>query len=108
METGVVASNYAGTSEGGGICATTDKSSYISSGYLTNNVTDTDFDYGGGGLFLPSATHGKETGVTVRYPLVTGNTPRLRRRRGCVHQRRGGHFRCGYLRQHGPAEKCHD
>lgn len=76
METGVVASNYAGTSEGGGICATTDKSSYISSGYLTNNVTDTDFDYGGGGLFLPSATHGKETGVTVRYPLVTGNTAR--------------------------------
>ena len=74
VEYGVFASNYAGTSEGGGINATADKASYIKGGYITNNMTATEFDYGGGGLFLPSVTHGKETGLTVRYPIVTGNT----------------------------------
>lgn len=74
VESGVFASNYAGTSEGGAINAMPDKASYIKGGYITNNVTATEFDYGGGGLFLPSATHGKETGLTVRYPIVTGNT----------------------------------
>lgn len=76
VESGVFASNYAGTSEGGAINAMPDKASYIKSGYITNNMTATEFDYGGGGLFLPSATHGKETGLTVRYPVVTGNTAR--------------------------------
>ncbi len=74
VESGVFASNYAGTSEGGGINATPARESYIKGGYITNNMTATEFDYGGGGLFLPSATHGKETGLTVRYPIVTGNT----------------------------------
>lgn len=74
VESGVFASNYAGTSEGGAINAMPDKASYIKGGYITNNMTATKFDYGGGGLFLPSATHGKETGLTVRYPIVTGNT----------------------------------
>lgn len=72
----VLASNYAGTSEGGAIFAITHKDSKIHRGYITNNMTDTPFDYGGGGLFLSSATHGKETGLTVVYPLVTNNTAR--------------------------------
>lgn len=70
----IVASNYAGLSEGGGIMASTNKNSIISSGYITNNMTGTYYDYGGGGLFLVSATQGKETGMTLMTPLVKGNT----------------------------------
>lgn len=76
VEKAVFASNYAGTSEGGGIHAITHKDSYIKRGYITNNMTGTPFDYGGGGLFLSSATHGEETGLTVIYPLVKNNTAR--------------------------------
>lgn len=72
----VFASNYAGTSEGGGLHAITHKDSYIKRGYITNNMTATPFDYGGGGLFLSSATHGEKTGLTVIYPLVANNTAR--------------------------------
>ncbi|WP_304426752.1 hypothetical protein [uncultured Adlercreutzia sp.] len=74
VEKAIFSSNYAGTSEGGGIHAITNKESYVKRGYITNNMTATPFDYGGGGLFLSSATHGKETGLTVIYPLVTKNT----------------------------------
>lgn len=74
IENCLIASNYAGTSEGGGINAATLKESYIKQGYITNNMTATYYDYGGGGLFLSSADHGKTTGMTVYYPLVTNNT----------------------------------
>ena len=76
IDKAVVASNYTGTSEGGGIHAKTSKESYIAKGYITNNMTATDFDYGGGGLFLSSADHGDKSGMTVIYPLVTNNTAR--------------------------------
>lgn len=87
----VVASNYAGTSEGGGIQIRTSylptddnprNDSYIKAGYVTNNMTATEFDYGGGGLFIQQATSNqkeekdRKTGVVVYYPLVTGNTAR--------------------------------
>ncbi|BAN78237.1 hypothetical protein [Adlercreutzia equolifaciens] len=70
----LISSNYAGTSEGGGINAATLKESYIKQGYITNNMSATYYDYGGGGLFLSSADHGTTTGMTVYYPLVTNNT----------------------------------
>ncbi|MEC4184507.1 hypothetical protein VJ918_06755 [Adlercreutzia sp. R21] len=76
-----ISSNYAGTSEGGGICAGTAKSSYIKSGIISNNMTATYFDYGGGGLFMSSidryedkGTSKSTAGITVHHPLVTGNT----------------------------------
>ena len=56
IENVVVASNWAGTSEGGGIHARTsymplnsnpNDDSYINAGYLTNNMTATTWDYGG-------------------------------------------------------------
>lgn len=86
IENVVVASNWAGTSEGGGIHARTsytplnsnpDDDSYINAGYLTNNMTSTTWDYGGGALFLEQATSNTSnptTGMLVRYPLITGNT----------------------------------
>lgn len=76
-----ISSNYAGTSEGGGICAGTDRNSYIKQGIISNNMTATYFDYGGGGLFMSSidryedkGTSKATAGITVYHPLVTGNT----------------------------------
>lgn len=78
IEYAVVAGNYCDYSEGGGIhCqpAAVKKDgewtgdSYIKTGYITNNATGTEFDYGGGGLFLVS-----EGFLRVYSPLVTGNT----------------------------------
>lgn len=76
-----ISSNYAGTSEGGGICAGTDKNSYIKQGIISNNMTATYFDYGGGGLFMSSidsndvkGTDKATAGITVYHPLVSGNT----------------------------------
>ncbi|WP_302961218.1 hypothetical protein [uncultured Adlercreutzia sp.] len=86
VENVIVASNWAGTSEGGGIHARTsytpldsnpNNDSYINAGYLTNNMTSTTWDYGGGALFLEQATSNTSnptTGMLVRYPLITGNT----------------------------------
>lgn len=76
-----ISSNYAGTSEGGGICAGTAIGSEIKSGIISNNMTATYFDYGGGGLFMSSidryedkGTSKATAGITVYHPLVTGNT----------------------------------
>lgn len=69
-----ISSNYAGTSEGGGILAGTAKASYVKQGIISNNMTATYFDYGGGGLFMSSIDQGKTAGMTVYHPLVSGNT----------------------------------
>lgn len=69
-----ISSNYAGTSEGGGILAGTAKASYIKQGIISNNMTATYFDYGGGGLFMSSIDQGKTAGMTVYHPLISGNT----------------------------------
>ncbi len=78
MNDGVVACNYAATDEGGGMYLFTTgyeggEKSYINAGFITNNVTATEFGYGGGGLFIANASpnHGY---VNVVNPLVTGNT----------------------------------
>lgn len=90
IESATISSNFAGTSEGGGIFARTsykpgralEDNSYVKSGYVTNNMTATEFDYGGGGLFLEHATWdsskplGCTTGILVYHPLVTKNTAR--------------------------------
>lgn len=76
----VVAGNYAGASEGGGIwcqprAASTAQGnassgvSYIKYGYITNNKTATEFDYGGGGLYVNSGGY-----LRLYNPLVTANT----------------------------------
>ena len=59
-----ISSNYAGTSEGGGICAGTDRNSYIKQGIISNNMTATYFDYGGGGLFMSSIDRYEDKGTS--------------------------------------------
>ncbi len=82
MTGSTVASNYAKSSEGGGLyCRTSghdekgkrkDKST-IYSGYITNNRTDTSFDYGGGGLFISNGSNDRGY-LAVFDPIVTSNT----------------------------------
>lgn len=90
IESATISSNFAGTSEGGGIFARTSykpgralkDNSYVKSGYVTNNMTATEFDYGGGGLFLEHAMWDSSkplactTGILVYHPIVTKNTAR--------------------------------
>ncbi len=68
--TPIVASNYAATSEGGGMYLRPAKGSVISSGYITNNATETPYDFGGGGIYVANEAEG----VEVQYPVVTANT----------------------------------
>ena len=73
MSGGTVAGNYAATSEGGGIrisggtngtIAGTDKKIYI-----TNNETNSDYDWGGGGVFV------QEKGIlNIQDTLITSNS----------------------------------
>lgn len=84
MQNATVASNYAMSSEGGGMyCRTSgynegERKSTIYSGYITNNRTDTSFDYGGGGIFISNgskADGSKDRGyLAINSPIVTGNT----------------------------------
>ncbi len=74
MDSGYFAANAAITNEGGGMCLTTKgadgkNGSYIYSGYISNNGTATEYDYGGGGIFVTSS--GGE--LYVYNPLVTKN-----------------------------------
>ncbi|MEC4175167.1 hypothetical protein VIN30_01725 [Adlercreutzia sp. R7] len=69
IEYAVIAGNACGTSEGGGLTVMPAAESYLRMGYITNNSTATDFDYGGGGLFVPSGGT-----FEVRNPVVKGNT----------------------------------
>lgn len=69
IEYAVVAGNACGTSEGGGLTIMPAAGSYLRMGYITNNSTATEFDYGGGGLFVPSGGT-----FEVRNPVVKDNT----------------------------------
>lgn len=81
MTNTVVAANWAEASEGGGMfCMTSGRRdedkvarlSYVTTGtYVTNNHTNTVFDYGGGGLFVPV-----DGFLNVVYPVVSGNKAR--------------------------------
>ena len=72
MTGGIVAGNVANQSEGGGIRVSgkTDGSIQASgSVYITNNVTNTTFDWGGGGIFVQAG--GK---LNITNALITANT----------------------------------
>ena len=71
MSGGIVAGNVADTSEGGGIRVsggTTGTIQAFDRVYITNNKTNTTFDWGGGGIFVQ--TQGK---LTIMDALITNN-----------------------------------
>ena len=71
MSGGIVAGNVADTSEGGGIRVSGGTTGTIRAServYITNNTTNTTFDWGGGGIFV------QEEGIlTVVKALITDN-----------------------------------
>ena len=72
MSGGVVARNVADTSEGGGIRVSGGTTGTIRASdrvYITNNVTNTAFDWGGGGIFVQH-----EGNLAVVNALITNNT----------------------------------
>ena len=72
MTGGIVAGNVANQSEGGGIRVSgqTDGSIQASGRvYITNNVTNTPFDWGGGGIFVQTAGN-----LNITNALITDNT----------------------------------
>lgn len=74
MNGGIVASNYAEKSEGGGIRISGFTEAEISANesdrvYITNNTTNTSFDWGGGGIFVQE--NGK---LQILSTTITNNT----------------------------------
>ena len=72
MSGGIVARNVADTSEGGGIRVSGGTSGTIQAServYITNNVTNTTFDWGGGGIFVQT-----EGNLAVIDALITSNS----------------------------------
>ena len=72
MTGGIVAGNVANQSEGGGIRVSGKTNGSIQASdrvYITNNVTNTSFDWGGGGIFV------QENGnLSIVNSLITNNT----------------------------------
>lgn len=75
MSGGIVAANCAENSEGGGIRVSGGTEARIDTGstqekaYITNNRTNTDFDWGGGGIFVQQGGE-----LNIINSLITGNT----------------------------------
>lgn len=75
MTGGTVASNVAANSEGGGIRVSGGTKARIDTGstqekaYITNNRTNTDFDWGGGGIFVQQSGE-----LNIINSLITENT----------------------------------
>lgn len=72
MTGGIVAGNVANQSEGGGIRVSgkTDGTIRASKGvYITNNTTNTTFDWGGGGIFVQTKGN-----LNITNALITANT----------------------------------
>ena len=72
MSGGVVAGNVANTSEGGGIRVSGGTTGTIRASkgvYITNNTTNTTFDWGGGGIFVQA-----EGNLNITNALITANT----------------------------------
>lgn len=65
---GFVSSNRADLAEGGGVSINWDGVAYISGGYITNNVTNTEQHWGGGGVFVSNGAN-----MYVIHALVTDN-----------------------------------
>ena len=73
MSGGTIASNYAEYGEGGGLRIAGGTNGVISAAgqkaYITNNITNSNNDWGGGGIFV------QEKGIlTIMDALITGNT----------------------------------
>lgn len=74
MHNGIIAHNLARYNEGGGVWLSAGKNCYLfDGGHITNNATETQFDWGGGGLFI-SATGKDTTIVQILSALVCGNS----------------------------------
>ena len=72
MTGGIVAGNVANQSEGGGIRVSGKTNGSIQASgsvYITNNVTNTTFDWGGGGIFVQA-----EGNLNITNALITANT----------------------------------
>ena len=72
MTGGIVAGNVAEHSEGGGIRVSGKTNGSIQASgsvYITNNVTNTTFDWGGGGIFVQA-----EGNLNITNALITANT----------------------------------
>ena len=72
MTGGIVAGNVANKSEGGGIRVSGKTNGSIQASdrvYITNNVTNTSFDWGGGGIFVQT-----EGNLNITNALITANT----------------------------------
>ena len=72
MTGGIVAGNVANQSEGGGIRVSGKTSGSIQASgsvYITNNATNTTFDWGGGGIFVQA-----EGNLNITNALITANT----------------------------------
>ena len=72
MSGGIVAGNVADTSEGGGIRVSGKTNGSIQASgsvYITNNTTNTTFDWGGGGIFVQA-----EGNLNITNALITANT----------------------------------
>lgn len=65
---GFVSSNKANLAEGGGVSINWGGVAYISGGYVTNNVTNTEQHWGGGGVFVSNGAK-----MYVIHALVTAN-----------------------------------
>lgn len=69
MNGGIIAANVADTGEGGGIRLDTSTTvSQINGGYITNNRTNTKYDWGGGGIFVVTGYS-----LQIRNALITQN-----------------------------------
>lgn len=70
---GIVASNYAKDSEGGGIRISGKTTGVINASggkvYITNNKTDSNYDWGGGGIFVQA-----EGTLNIHNSLITSNS----------------------------------
>ena len=72
MTGGIVAGNVANKSEGGGIRVSGKTNGSIQASgrvYITNNVTNTTFDWGGGGIFVQTGGN-----LNITNALITDNT----------------------------------
>lgn len=68
MEGGYICSNIARTSGGGGISVSNQSTGIITGGYINNNTTNSQSDWGGGGIFGSAGSR-----LYIRNVLVTDN-----------------------------------
>ncbi len=72
MFDGLVDGNVAIKNEGGGIYIGTVKDNKISGGVISNNITKTEFDWGGGGIFVQTSAKLTITNADIKANLAEG------------------------------------